>query len=93
MSLPWSGVEGFGDSVVLVLSQPGHAGVLWQVLTDQPVGVLVGAALPGVMRVRKVERDTCGPFDVGVAVELRAVVSGDRLEEFRVAADQLDGAG
>ena len=64
-----------------------------QVLADQAVGVLVGAALPGVMRIGEVERHAGGVLDPGVAVELGAVVGGDGLELLGMPADQRDGAG
>ena len=42
----WSSVEAVGDVVVLVLGELGEVGSFGQVLTEQSVPVLVGAALP-----------------------------------------------
>ena len=44
--LPRSVVEVVGDRVETGLRDMRHAPALRQVLTDQPVGVLVGASLP-----------------------------------------------
>jgi len=71
----------------------GEARLLRQVLPDQPVGVLVGPTLPGVVRGGEVELNTGGFLDLLVAVELRAVVGGDRLEPVPLLPDELDGAG
>ena len=46
MAFPRSGVELVGDVVALLLSQPGHAGSLGQVLSNEAVGIFVGATLP-----------------------------------------------
>jgi hypothetical protein len=49
-------VEFLSDSVEVVLGEAAQVGVLAQVLAQQPVGVLVGAALPGVVRVAEEHR-------------------------------------
>ena len=46
MAFPRSGVELVGDVIALLLSEPGHAGSLGQVLADEAVGVFVRAAFP-----------------------------------------------
>ena len=48
----------------------------------------VGAAFPTVVRRGEVELHRAGRFDLRVAVELRSVVGGDRLELSGVAAHQ-----
>jgi hypothetical protein len=48
-------VEFGRDSVELILGERGQVGVFVQILAQQPVGVLVGAALPGMMRTTKYE--------------------------------------
>ena len=40
------------DGVAALLRELGHAGAFGDVLTDQAVGVFIGAALPGVTRCR-----------------------------------------
>ena len=73
------------------LGQVGHAVALREVLPPQPVGVLVGAALPAV--VRRGEVEACGRllFDGRVVVEVGAVVRRDRPDWVRLLANQLGG--
>lgn len=47
---PGSVVEFFGDGIALVLRQLAHAGVLWDVLSNQSVGIFARASFPGVVR-------------------------------------------
>ena len=54
--------------------------VTLQAQKQQTVEVLVAAALPGVMWVGEVTADTCGLFQGAIAMELGAVVPGDRSE-------------
>lgn len=72
----------------MLLRELGHAGAFGHVLTDQAVGVFVGAALPGMMRCREVERDAGRALELRVVVELGAVVGGDRFESLWMTADQ-----
>jgi len=46
---PGAVVEFGRDSVEVVLGEAAQVGVLVQILAQQPVGVLVGAALPGMV--------------------------------------------
>src|SRR5687767_10090566 len=50
-----SPVELGGDLIELFLGEGGDAGALREVLAQQPVGVLVGAALPGTLGVAEVD--------------------------------------
>ena len=54
-----------------------HTGPLGEVLPPQPVGVLVGPALPGVVRRREGEPRPEGALDRPVLVKLGAVVDRD----------------
>ena len=56
VALTGPGVERAGDPGAVALREARHALTLREILTQQTVGVLVGAALPGVMRGREVER-------------------------------------
>ena len=58
MPLPGPGVEAQGDLVEFVLTVDRQVRALGQVLTQQAVGVLVAAALPGAVRVGEVDRHT-----------------------------------
>ena len=49
------GVQAVGDTVKFVLAEDADVGALGQVLSDEPVGVLAGAALPGAVRVAEVD--------------------------------------
>ena len=55
--LAGSCVEFGGDGVEVGLGVRGEVGALGQVLAQQPVGVLVGAALPGAAGVAEVDLD------------------------------------
>ena len=44
-------VQAMGDGVQLALRVPRQVRTLGQVLAQQPMGVLVGAALPGAVRI------------------------------------------
>jgi len=76
-----------------MLRELGHARPLRQVLTNQSVGVLVGPAFPRVVRCREIEPHAGRALDVLVAVELGAVICGDRVDLVRgVPFDQLDSS-
>ena len=57
--------------------QSSKVGFLWKVLSDKTVGVLVGASLPGRIRVGKEEVCIEGIGDLLMAHELDAVVARD----------------
>ena len=49
-------VEGVGDGLEVLLGPAGQVGAFGEVLAQQPVGVLVGASLPGAVGVAEVDR-------------------------------------
>ena len=53
MALAWAGVETQGNRVEFALARFGQIRPLGQVLPQQPIGVLVAAALPRAMRIGK----------------------------------------
>ncbi len=57
-------------------------------LTDQPIGVLIAAPLPGVMRGGKVEGHTRGLLDGIIGMELGTVVGGDGLESSKTSGSE-----
>ena len=61
-----------------MLRQVRHGLFLGQVLANEPVGVFVGPAFPRMVRRREVEAGAGRVLDRGVAMELGAVVGGDR---------------
>src|SRR5438105_7542396 len=64
----------FGDLVALVLGYFGHCFAFGKILPDEAVGVLIGPALPTVMRGCEVELDRTDRFDLAIPVELRPIV-------------------
>ena len=52
-TFPWARVEAMRDGVQLTLRVPRQVRALGPVLAQQPVGVLVGAALPWTVRIGK----------------------------------------
>ena len=74
-TFPWARVEAMRDGVQLTLRVPRQIHVLWQVLAQQPVGVLVCAALPGAMRVGKKDLDAAA----GPTARARPFLCPDRM--------------
>ena len=64
---------------------------LGEILPDEAVGVLVGPSFPAMMRGGEVEPHPALRLDLRIAMELRPVVGGDRLELFRVPPHQGEG--
>jgi hypothetical protein len=53
----WARVPAMSNDIQLALRVPRQIGTLGQVLAQQPIGVFVGAALPGAVRVGKEDLD------------------------------------
>jgi len=90
-ALSRAGVELPGDPVEFVLTERGEVGAPGHVLAEQPVGVLVDAALPGATGVGEVDLDA---GDVGEPFVLRhfaSLIVGQREAPLRVNAIE-DGA-
>ena len=73
-----------------MLGQVLHAVSLREVLVQHAVGVLVGAALPGVVARGEVETRRGGPLDRRVVMELGSVVHGDGAHRARLGGDRPD---
>ena len=58
-----------------------EVGSFGHVLAQESVGVLVGAALPGRMRIAEVDLHTSIDFELGVCCQLFALVPGDRSHQ------------
>jgi len=93
VSFSWSVIESSGDRIAARLSDGFHRGSFRQVLSDQPIGIFVGASFPGVIRSCEVDGDAGRGFDLAIAVELSAVVGGDGFEQAAVCLDQFDQLG
>ena len=74
-------VEFLGDRVEVVLGVCAQVGALGEVLAQQPVGVLVGAALPRGVRVAEVDLHVQGGRDSLVQGELASLVPGQRVAQ------------
>ena len=69
-------VDGIVHPLNLLVRDPGEVGLLREILAQQAVGVLVGAALPRVARQREVEdrpRPSLDPPELGELLPLSDV--------------------
>ena len=87
-----AGVEDVGDLVTARLGEILHGGAFRQVLANEPVGVFVRAAFPGVVRGSEVEENVGQAFDLFVGMELGSVVDGDGAEQMWALSDDLQEA-
>ena len=71
-----AGVEFGGDVVEVFAGVHGQVGALGEVLAQQAVGVLVGAALPWAVRVGEVDLNAGVDRQLGVLGEFFAAVPG-----------------
>ena len=74
--LTWSVVEFVDGCLHLVGGELREVGLLREVLAQQPVRVLVAAALPGAVRVAEVDGHACRGAEVVVLGQLDAAVLG-----------------
>src|SRR5512132_1412683 len=77
------GVQTSSDRVQVGLAVDREVCLPREVLTEQSVGVLVRAALPGASRVTEVHRDVGGDGEAAVVGELHAPVPGEARLELR----------
>src|SRR5215212_5541498 len=73
-----SGIERRGHGREVVRAVHAQVGALREVLPQQPVGVLVGAALPGAVRVAKVDLDPRVDLEARMLGHLGALIPGQR---------------
>src|SRR5258707_9953563 len=76
-----SAVEAVGDGIEFVLTVDREVRALWQILTQQPVGVLTGAALPGTVRIAEVHAHAGGGAELLMAGHFLALVVGEALAQ------------
>ena len=63
-----------------------EVGAFREVLSKKTVGVLIGAALPGAMRVAEVDVEIGGELQALVVCELLAAVPGQGATKFSASA-------
>lgn len=76
-NFPRSGVERCGNGVELGPGPSREVGAFGKVLAEDSVGVLVGATLPGTVRVREEHRNPGRCRERGVGGEFLALVPGE----------------
>ena len=74
-------VELPGDVAELGLAEGGEIDAVGQVLAQEPVGVFVGAALPGAVRIAEVDFDIGRQGEASVVSKFFAAVPGQRPAE------------
>src|SRR5215204_2210865 len=76
-----SAVEGDRHSREVLGAVHAEVGALWKVLPQQPVGVLVRAALPGAVRIAEVDCHASLDPELGVLGHLRSLIPGQRASQ------------
>lgn len=89
---PRTVVEQGGNVVAVARSEMSEVGPFGEILAEEAVGVLAGAAFPGVMGQGEVEGEIEGLLDLLVAVELDAVVRSKSTEWMGLGAEEFDDA-
>src|SRR3954469_2984570 len=74
-------VEGRSHGCKVLGAVPAEVGALREVLAQQPVGVLVRAALPGAVGIAEVDLETSVDPQAGVLAHLCPLIPGQRLSE------------
>src|SRR3954452_12150413 len=74
-------VEGDRHGCKVLGAVHAEVGALWKVLAQQPVGVLVRAALPGAVRVAEVDLHASIDPQLRVLAQLRSLIPGQRASQ------------
>src|ERR1700694_4985306 len=95
-SIPCEGLAGTcieekSDLVEVGLGVDRQVGAFGEELADEAVPVLVGASLPGRVRVAEVHGDTGGDTEAGVGGELVGLVPGERPGQLAGGARHVVG--
>src|SRR6185312_8347098 len=80
-AFPWARVEPIGNGVQLPLGVGGQVCSLRQVLAQQAIGLLVGSALPGAVRIGKEPLDREAVCELFVFRPLFAPIIGPRFSQ------------
>src|SRR3954469_12926126 len=74
-------VEGDRHGCQVLGAVHAEVGALWKVLAQQPIGVLVRAALPRTVGIAEVDRHACLDPELGVLGHLRSLIPGQRSSQ------------
>src|SRR4051812_37867398 len=74
-------VEGDRHGCKVLGAVHAEVGALWKVLAQQPVGVLVRAALPRTVGIAEVDRHASLDPELGVLGHFRSLIPGQRLPQ------------
>lgn len=85
-------VEVSGDVSALLLSKVSEVGAFGEILAEETIGILVGAAFPSVVRVGEVELGVQLARDIFEAMEFGAVVGGEAADGMGFVLEQEDGS-
>src|SRR5258708_18882298 len=77
-----SAVEAVGDGIEFVLAVNREVSALWQVLPQQPVGVLAGTALPRTVWIAEVHAHAGGGAELLMAGHFLTLVVGEALAQW-----------
>ena len=77
----WARIQSMGDGIQLTLRIGGQVRALGQVLTQQAIGILVGAPLPRGMRIGKADLDRESLGQLLVLGHLFAPIVGQRVPQ------------
>ena len=89
----WAVIEAGGDGVAVRLGEMAERRALGEILADEAVGVLVGAAFPGLMGSGEVDGSMERLLERLVAVELDSIVRGDGADGMRFVGEEFDQLG
>src|SRR4051812_12951631 len=77
----WPAIEGRSHGCKVLGAVHAEVGALWKVLPQQPVGVLVRAALPRAVGIAEVDRHASLDPELGVLGHLRSPIPRQRPSE------------
>ena len=80
----------FSNAIALLLGETTEVGSLGQILADETVGVLVGAAFPSMVWRCKIDLRIQDALQFQVAMKLGAIVRRDGLDPVTFRPLQLD---
>ena len=80
-ALSRSRVQFDGDDIKILLRQGSHRNALWEILSQQSIGILIGATLPRTVWISEVHVEPCVGCHRVMARELHATIPGERAAQ------------